>query len=102
MIPRYSRPEMSAIWTEQAKYQRWLEVEIAVCEARAKTGEIPKDMETLTGSNPLIIAFNKSLNDFNKFIILFSSNLDTLGSIIIRPSIGDLLTFIKSCLYVKN
>ena len=43
MIPRYSRPEMSAIWTEQAKYQRWLEVEIAVCEARAKTGEIPKE-----------------------------------------------------------
>lgn len=43
MIPRYSRPEMSAIWTEQAKYERWLEVEIAVCEARAKTGEIPKE-----------------------------------------------------------
>ncbi len=43
MIPRYSRPEMSAIWTEQAKYERWLEVEIAVCDARAKTGEIPKE-----------------------------------------------------------
>ena len=43
MIPRYSRPEMSTIWTEQAKYERWLEVEIAVCEARAKTGEIPKE-----------------------------------------------------------
>ena len=34
---------MSAIWTEQAKYERWLEVEIAVCDARAKTGEIPKE-----------------------------------------------------------
>ena len=43
MIPRYSRPEMSSIWTEQAKYDRWLEVEIAVCAARAKTGEIPAE-----------------------------------------------------------
>jgi len=34
---------MSTIWTEQAKFERWLEVEIAVCEARAKTGEIPKE-----------------------------------------------------------
>ena len=43
MIPRYSRPEMSSIWTEQAKYEQWLEVEIAVCAARAKTGEIPAE-----------------------------------------------------------
>ena len=30
MIERYSRPEMSAIWSEQGKYQRWLDVELAV------------------------------------------------------------------------
>ena len=41
MIPRYSRPEMAAIWSEQAKFDRWLEVEIAVCEARAAAGEMP-------------------------------------------------------------
>lgn len=42
MIPRYSRPEMSSIWTEEAKYANWLRVEIAVCEAWARYGKIPK------------------------------------------------------------
>ncbi|MEQ9619288.1 MAG: adenylosuccinate lyase [Deltaproteobacteria bacterium] len=41
MIPRYSRPEMSAIWTDEAKYGNWLRVEIAVCEAWAEHGRIP-------------------------------------------------------------
>ena len=41
MIERYSRPEMGAIWSEQNKYQKWLDVEIAVCEAWSKLGEIP-------------------------------------------------------------
>lgn len=42
MIDRYSRPEMSAIWSDEAKYTNWLRVEIAVCEAWAKYGKIPK------------------------------------------------------------
>lgn len=42
MIPRYSRPEMSSIWTDEAKYANWLRVEIAVCEAWAKYKKIPK------------------------------------------------------------
>lgn len=33
MIPRYSRPEMARLWTDQAKYEVWLEVELAVVEA---------------------------------------------------------------------
>jgi len=41
MIERYSRPEMAAIWTDKAKYDLWLEVELAVCEAQAKRGLIP-------------------------------------------------------------
>ncbi len=41
MIQRYSRPEMSRIWNEDAKYQNWLRIEIAVCEAWAKLGRIP-------------------------------------------------------------
>ena len=41
MIPRYSRPEMAAIWSDQAKFQRWLDVEIAACEAWAELGQIP-------------------------------------------------------------
>jgi adenylosuccinate lyase len=41
MIERYTLPEMGAIWTEDNKYQKWLEVELAVCEAQAKAGHIP-------------------------------------------------------------
>ena len=41
MIPRYSRPEAANIWTEQSKYDSWLTVELAVCDARAELGQIP-------------------------------------------------------------
>jgi adenylosuccinate lyase len=41
MIERYTLPEMGVIWTEDNKYQKWLEVELAVCEAQAKAGHIP-------------------------------------------------------------
>src|SRR3990172_7685081 len=43
MIARYSTPEMEAIWTDTAKMAAWLDVELAVCEARAQMGEIPPD-----------------------------------------------------------
>ncbi len=43
MIERYTRPEMGAIWTEQNRYQAWLEVEIVACEAWSELGEIPKE-----------------------------------------------------------
>ncbi len=42
MILRYTRPEMAKIWEPENKFQKWLEIEIAVCEAWAKLGEIPK------------------------------------------------------------
>ncbi|MDY6909348.1 MAG: adenylosuccinate lyase [Thermodesulfobacteriota bacterium] len=41
MIERYTRPEMGRIWTLENKYRKWLDVEVAVCEARAERGEIP-------------------------------------------------------------
>lgn len=41
MIERYTRPEMGAIWTDQNRFQAWLEVEILACEAWAELGEIP-------------------------------------------------------------
>jgi adenylosuccinate lyase len=43
MIPRYSHPEMSAIWSEQNKMASWLQVELAVCEAWTELGVIPVD-----------------------------------------------------------
>ncbi len=42
MIERYSRPEMKKIWSEKNKFDQWLKVEIAVCEAWAELGEIPR------------------------------------------------------------
>ncbi len=42
MIARYTRPEMGRIWTLENKYRKWLDVELAVCEARAERGEIPE------------------------------------------------------------
>jgi len=41
MIDRYTRPEMGAIWTDENRYQAWLEVEILADEAWAELGEIP-------------------------------------------------------------
>jgi adenylosuccinate lyase len=43
MIPRYSRPEMARLWSQDAKYEAWLRVELAVCEVYAKRGIIPVD-----------------------------------------------------------
>lgn len=43
MIERYTRPEMGQIWTTENRYRKWLEVEIAVCEALAEAGAIPPD-----------------------------------------------------------
>ncbi|MEE9293132.1 MAG: adenylosuccinate lyase [Acidobacteriota bacterium] len=43
MIPRYARAEMSRIWDDERKFQCWLDVEIAACDALAAAGEIPKE-----------------------------------------------------------
>ena len=43
MIPRYTLPEMGRLWSEQNKFQRWLDVELAVCEVHAEMGTIPSD-----------------------------------------------------------
>ncbi|RIL71121.1 adenylosuccinate lyase [Staphylococcus devriesei] len=43
MIERYSREEMSNIWTDQNRYESWLEVEILACEAWSELGHIPKE-----------------------------------------------------------
>lgn len=43
MIERYSRPEMSRIWSEENRFRAWLEVEILACEAWSELGVIPKE-----------------------------------------------------------
>ena len=43
MIERYSPPEMKQVWSDENKFAKWLEVEIAACEAWAEIGVIPKE-----------------------------------------------------------
>jgi adenylosuccinate lyase len=47
MIPRYTRPEMGRIWSEQNKFQTWLEVELAAAEVLAELGEVPAEAARL-------------------------------------------------------
>jgi adenylosuccinate lyase len=43
MIERYSRPQMKKIWSDENKFNKWLQVEIAVCEAWSEVGTVPKE-----------------------------------------------------------
>ncbi len=43
MIPRYSRPQMARIWTEENKFQTWLQVELAALEAMSRHGLVPPE-----------------------------------------------------------
>ncbi|NEW63311.1 adenylosuccinate lyase [Granulicatella sp. zg-ZJ] len=43
MLSRYTRPEMAKVWSEENRYQTWLEVEILADEAWAELGEIPRE-----------------------------------------------------------
>ncbi len=47
MIPRYTRPEMGRIWSDQNKFQQWLEVEIAASETLAELDVVPQDAARL-------------------------------------------------------
>ncbi len=44
MIERYTRPQMAAVWDEEAKLRIWLEIELLACEAVAQRGDIPREV----------------------------------------------------------
>lgn len=57
MIGRYTRPEMGRIWTEQAKFESWLEVELAACEVMSERGLVPeKEMTAIRAKAAFDIA----------------------------------------------
>lgn len=71
MIARYSRPEMTALWTNEARYQRWLAVEIAACEAMAQRGEVPMaDYEAIVAKAPKTITAEDAakIDDIEKVV----------------------------------
>ncbi|MBN1556843.1 MAG: adenylosuccinate lyase, partial [Lentisphaerae bacterium] len=41
MIPRYTEPEMGAVWTDEHKFRTWLQIEILACEAMHRKGRVP-------------------------------------------------------------
>jgi adenylosuccinate lyase len=43
MIERYTNPEMGRIWSDQRRYETWLQVEIAAAEAMARAGIVPAE-----------------------------------------------------------
>ena len=43
MVPRYSRPQMAAIWSPEERYRIWFEIEALAAEAMAEVGAIPAE-----------------------------------------------------------
>jgi len=77
MIERYTLPEMGAIWSLQNKFQKWLEVEIAVCEVHAEDGIIPPDAldEIKTKAAFTVERVNEIEKTTDHDVIAFTTNL---------------------------
>ncbi|MDQ3710232.1 MAG: adenylosuccinate lyase [Actinomycetota bacterium] len=53
MIPRYTLPEMGALWTDEAKLATWVQVEVLACEAHAELGVVPAaDIDAIRAGTP--------------------------------------------------
>lgn len=77
MINRYSTPEMTELWSEQSKFQAWLDVEIAACEAWADQGRIsPEDMEDIRRKAKFSVDRIEELDrQLHHDVIAFTTNL---------------------------
>jgi adenylosuccinate lyase len=88
MIARYTLPEMGALWSEQNKFQKWLDVEIAVCEVHAEMGTIPaqavEEIKARAAFTPERISEIEKTTDHD--VIAFTTNL--------AENIGDAARFV--------
>jgi adenylosuccinate lyase len=123
MIDRYTLPEMGALWTEHSKFQKWLEVEIAVCEVHAGMGTIPAEAldqiksraaftvdrinEIEKTTNHDVIAFTTNLaenvGEASRFIhygLTSSDVVDTANALLLRDACDILLKNIDGLLEV--
>jgi adenylosuccinate lyase len=83
MIDRYTLPEMSALWSEETKFQKWLDVEIAVCEVHAEMGIIPPDaLEQIKSRAKFSVArINEIEKTTDHDVIAFTTNLaESIGA----------------------
>src|SRR6476660_7491303 len=123
MIERYTRPEMGAIWTDENRFQKWLDVEIAVCEAHADMGTIPREavdkirrtasfsvdrineIERTTRHD--VIAFTTALAEsigpesrFVHYGLTSSDVVDTANALLMRDAAGILLKKVEQLIDV--
>jgi adenylosuccinate lyase len=77
MIERYTLPEMGALWSEQNKFQKWLDVELAVCEVHAEMGTIPPQAleQIKAGAKFSVERINEIEEKTNHDVIAFTTNL---------------------------
>jgi adenylosuccinate lyase len=123
MIARYTLPEMAAIWSLENKFQKWLDVEIAVCEVHAEDGTIPaeaveeikaKAAFTVDRINEIekttdhdVIAFTTNLAEnigesarFVHYGLTSSDVVDTANALLLKESCDVLLAKIDAMLPV--
>ncbi len=88
MIDRYTLPEMGALWSEQNKFQKWLDVELAVCEVHAEMGTIPTEAlaEIKSRAKFSVDRINEIEKTTNHDVIAFTTNL--------AESIGEAARFV--------
>jgi len=123
MIERYTLPEMGAIWSQQNKFQKWLDVEIAVCEVHAEDGTIPREavdeikakaaftveriaeIEKTTDHDVIAFTTNlaENIGEASRFVhygLTSSDVVDTANAILLRESCDVLLAKIDAMLPV--
>jgi len=82
MIERYTLPEMGALWSEETKFQKWLDVEIAVCEVHAEMGTIPRQalQQIKTRAKFSVDRIHEIEKTTDHDVIAFTTNLaETIG-----------------------
>src|ERR1044071_3792644 len=125
MIDRYTLPEMGALWSEETKFQKWLAVEIDVCQIHAEMGTIPRDAleqikarakfsvarinEIEKTTNHDVIAFTtnlaESIGEASRFVhygLTSSDVVDTANALLLRDAAGILLKKVDALMDVLN
>ncbi|HKQ52709.1 MAG TPA: adenylosuccinate lyase [Pyrinomonadaceae bacterium] len=123
MITRYTLPEMGALWSERNKFQKWLDVEIAVCEVHAEMGVIPREalaeikaraaftverineIEKTTDHDVIAFTTNlaENIGESSRFVhygLTSSDVVDTANALLLRDACDILLEKIEALLEV--
>ncbi len=121
MIERYTLAEMGALWSEQSKFQKWLEVELAVCEVHAEMGTIPgealeqikerasfsvdriNEIENVTHHDVIAFTTNlaENIGDAARFVhygLTSSDVVDTANALLLRDACDILLKKVEALL----